>query len=414
MAASFFYLSFTSRKSKNARTFCMLTFFKKDNRITQSALVQLFISYSRKDNELVDRIQNELIKKDYKTWIDRQDILPTAEWWNVILEAIDHSAIFLFVVSEHSLASETCGKELKYAVDTGKKIVTLIIENFEQERTPEFLHKFQSVTWVYDHEITNNIELLRFALNIDLAWHALRTSLLTQTTFWKLNNETRDVLLKGNMLLNAESWLDDSYKDKNKLITYDQRRFILISRKGVARENLVPVLNGFILMILGNLLIRQIGADLITPLDPQGIISLELAGNQNRVNEILANWSSSGLIETAKSTVIMDYVFIYGYLLFFIYAFRYFIAYFKRRRKLLSRIGSFLLSMVLLAGVLDVAENICMTIILGGSYLNITTLLFAVSVLKFVLVITCMLYMIFSFIYTLILKKRIEAIETFN
>ena len=59
----------------------------------------VFISYSRKDTKTADRICDALSKSGVTCFIDRKDIDGGKEFTEVIMDAIDNSALFLFNTS---------------------------------------------------------------------------------------------------------------------------------------------------------------------------------------------------------------------------------------------------------------------------------------------------------------------------
>lgn len=392
----------------------MLKLFSQKKPVNQRAFLQIFISYSRRDKAFIEKLLGYLNSKEYKTWLDTKDILPSTQWLQILLNAIEQSSVFLMVISENSLCSEICLIELKHASELGKKIIPVVIGDITGMEIPEVLQSIQWVTWNNDDSLANNLERVNTAILIDLDWHILHTSIGMQTDFWKRNNETNDILLRGNMLLNAEAWIDDSFKDTGKLITNDQRRFILQSRKVIARENLLPILNGFILSVVFVFFLNKTGDILKTIDTPQGILSLELAMTAEKANHIINSWQSSGIIDAAYSSIVVDFIFIYTYLLFFIYSLKYFIAYFKRRKKLLSKIASLLLLIVLLVAIFDIVENIFLLLALDGKHFSIIIYLAVFSILKFIFMCLCNLYLVVALIYSFLFKRKIEAIETTN
>jgi TIR domain-containing protein len=50
---------------------------------------EIFISYSRKDKEVVRRLHEALSLRDREAWVDWEDIRPTEEWMQAIRRAIE-------------------------------------------------------------------------------------------------------------------------------------------------------------------------------------------------------------------------------------------------------------------------------------------------------------------------------------
>lgn len=77
----------------------------------------VFISYSRKDSEVVDYICSCLKEHNISYFIDREDISGGEEFSPVIAEHIEQSTLFLFIGSKNSYASKWTSKELHYALN---------------------------------------------------------------------------------------------------------------------------------------------------------------------------------------------------------------------------------------------------------------------------------------------------------
>jgi len=91
----------------------------------------IFISYSRRDTETVDRFVSELIQAGFDVWIDREDIKVGNTWRVQIVEAIDTCDAFVLVLSRNSAASDNVRKEIDLAQDSGRKIFVLLLEKIK-------------------------------------------------------------------------------------------------------------------------------------------------------------------------------------------------------------------------------------------------------------------------------------------
>ena len=83
----------------------------------------IFISYSRRDNEFVDRLIAALDRSGLSTWVDRSGIVGGAVWKASITEAVRNCAAFLIVLSPHAAASENVPKELTIAGQHQRPII---------------------------------------------------------------------------------------------------------------------------------------------------------------------------------------------------------------------------------------------------------------------------------------------------
>ena len=87
-----------------------------------------FISYSRRDSEIVDRFAKELTKSGLDFWLDRQDIKVGDAWRLEIVRAIDICDAFILILSRHSAVSDNVRKEVDLAQDSGRKIFVLLLD----------------------------------------------------------------------------------------------------------------------------------------------------------------------------------------------------------------------------------------------------------------------------------------------
>lgn len=89
----------------------------------------VFISYSRKDSEIVKRFADELGKAGYTIWMDIDGIETGDEFKSKIVSAIKDSALFLFFWSKDSNVSEWTVKEVNVAVNLKKQIIPVKLDS---------------------------------------------------------------------------------------------------------------------------------------------------------------------------------------------------------------------------------------------------------------------------------------------
>ncbi|MGB7873513.1 MAG: toll/interleukin-1 receptor domain-containing protein [Anaerolineales bacterium] len=76
---------------------------------------QVFISYSRRDADIVESIVTQLEAEGIQVWLDREAIKPGQQWRKQIVEAIDTAEAFILNLSPNSGASDNVLKELNLA-----------------------------------------------------------------------------------------------------------------------------------------------------------------------------------------------------------------------------------------------------------------------------------------------------------
>lgn len=101
---------------------------------------KIFISYSRIDYPSVFKIKEEIEKVIGKgtCWIDLTGIESDRQFIDVIIDAIDHADIFLFMYSKHSDQSEWTRKEIEYANSENKRIVFVRMDNTQLSKYFKF------------------------------------------------------------------------------------------------------------------------------------------------------------------------------------------------------------------------------------------------------------------------------------
>ncbi len=104
--------------------------------------MRLFVSYSRADCHLVDKLVpllNELYGPE-NAWLD-QNLTGGQEWWQKILRQIDRCDIFIYLLSNRSLGSPYCKAEYREAQRLGKPILPVQIRR--RIKFPSDLHELK-------------------------------------------------------------------------------------------------------------------------------------------------------------------------------------------------------------------------------------------------------------------------------
>ena len=86
----------------------------------------IFISYSRKDQEFVTRLASDLNEHVAFVWFDRSTIQPGQKWHDEILEGIQECKAFIVVLSPDAMESRYVREEVNKALALGKAIFPVI------------------------------------------------------------------------------------------------------------------------------------------------------------------------------------------------------------------------------------------------------------------------------------------------
>ena len=131
----------------------------------------IFISYSRKDLAIAERIIDALAKDDLEPWIDWKSIPKGETFEREIQQGIEKAEIFLFLVSPDSVQSEWCNKEIAHAVKNGKRILPIVIRDAD----PKNIHpEISKRNWIFcrngQDDFNKAIEETRQTIHTDYEW----------------------------------------------------------------------------------------------------------------------------------------------------------------------------------------------------------------------------------------------------
>ena len=85
----------------------------------------VFISYSRENQQQVVRLVEYLREQGLGVWMDETDIHGATMWTEEIVEAIHKCNLFILAISQHSTGSKNVVKELALASEREKIILNL-------------------------------------------------------------------------------------------------------------------------------------------------------------------------------------------------------------------------------------------------------------------------------------------------
>jgi len=101
-----------------------------------------FISYSRKDKDFALEFAREMKSAGYSVWLDQLDIPTGARWDDQVEKSLRECEVFLIILTPASVSSDNVKDEIGYAIDHGKRIMPILLENCD---VPLRLRRFQYV-----------------------------------------------------------------------------------------------------------------------------------------------------------------------------------------------------------------------------------------------------------------------------
>ncbi|MCD4685744.1 MAG: toll/interleukin-1 receptor domain-containing protein, partial [Anaerolineae bacterium] len=170
----------------------------------------VFISYAREDKEFVRRLHGELKGHERDTWVDWEDIPPTADWWAEVQRGIEAANAFVFIISPDSAGSVVCFREIEYAVERNKRVVPILHRDLSPDDERRLHPAINAHNWIFiraDAAFDTALNDLIVALDTDLRFVREHTALLVRARNWEQRERDPSLLLRELTLRDAEAWL---------------------------------------------------------------------------------------------------------------------------------------------------------------------------------------------------------------
>ncbi|QSQ19063.1 toll/interleukin-1 receptor domain-containing protein [Pyxidicoccus parkwayensis] len=170
-----------------------------------------FVSYSRRDVAFIDELEQKVTALQGTLWIDRHDIPPGSPFWTDIKRGIEESRNFIFLLTEHSVASPHCLFELRHAVSRGKRLIPLRPgAQACGAPSPSELAHIQDFVWDVQRPADENSRQLLKLLRTEPQFVEQHGELLRRALRWRRAGNAPDELLPRKLLRGAENWLRDA------------------------------------------------------------------------------------------------------------------------------------------------------------------------------------------------------------
>lgn len=121
-----------------------------------------FLSYSRQDSAIADRVSAALASHGIQLWRDIEQIEPGSQWEQAIERGLTSAEAIIFLASPNANASAWIRHEITEFLAKGKPVYTLVIDERGQDSIPLAL---RSIQWIdVSRDFTTGIEKLVGAL----------------------------------------------------------------------------------------------------------------------------------------------------------------------------------------------------------------------------------------------------------
>ena len=191
---------------------------------------QVFITYSRKDKDFTQRLAESLKNSGVNVWIDFERMTVSEGWMDEIVQGIQSSDGYIFILSPDSLKSKVAAEELKIAVDNTKRIIPIVIRDIDYKEVPiELSH----LNWIYmrsQDDFSSSISKVLDAIHTDIEWIKEHTRLLALASDWEKNNRDSSYLLRGQNFQDTLRAVTEN-NGKEPSLSVLQRDFLLASQQ---------------------------------------------------------------------------------------------------------------------------------------------------------------------------------------
>ncbi|MEZ2303144.1 MAG: TIR domain-containing protein [Microcoleus sp.] len=173
-------------------------------------MTQVFISYSERDREAMEKIRNSLRRESLTVWTNTTDIQTGEDFQSAIDRGIEQTDNLVYLLSPDSVQSEYVRKEIDYAVSLQKRIIPVLVRETSADEIPKALQGVQYIDLTdnvkEDDYLLDESQLLKI-LHQDEAYYNEHKVFLTQALKWERQHKNPSILLRGYNLRSAEAWL---------------------------------------------------------------------------------------------------------------------------------------------------------------------------------------------------------------
>ncbi len=223
----------------------------------------IFISYSRKDKDLAQRIVTALADNDLDTWVDWNSIPKGEDWLQEIYRGIEGADAFLFLISEDSVISEPCNAEIAHAVKNGKRILPVFIADVENKDVYNVTDKFankaskdeinrRNFIFCRDEQddFAQAIAEIHETIHTDYEWVRIHTNLQIKAKKWE-EKQDNSRLLHGKELKESVETFSKFSHMLDPVPTELQKNYLEASKKQAKRTRTWTIIG--ILTLIGSI-----------------------------------------------------------------------------------------------------------------------------------------------------------------
>lgn len=186
---------------------------------------KIFVSYSRKNNDFVERLHTDLIAEGFDMWLDQKKIQPGQDWAEAIQQALQECELLLAILSPESVASREVQAEWNEFISEKKNIIPIL---FRPCKVPYRIRLFNWIDFSVGYEVgfkklistLKRIDGVPDLSNLTVPDANLSTQELASIVDENWNN------ISGKIQIHTTTMLGVRYKEKYDPSYYSQRTVI--------------------------------------------------------------------------------------------------------------------------------------------------------------------------------------------
>jgi hypothetical protein len=124
--------------------------------------MSVFVTYARENAKIVDELRKDIERVRRPVWLDRETGAGD-DWWSKILDQIEATDLYVFAVSQDSIRSRACLRELEYAGKLNRALLAVKVSNVSLQQAPEVIASAQVID--YRKRTADSVMTLRDALD---------------------------------------------------------------------------------------------------------------------------------------------------------------------------------------------------------------------------------------------------------
>jgi WD40 repeat protein len=257
--------------------------------------LRIFISYSRRDNDIIDQLVAALDVAGFEPQLDRHGTVAGEAWESRLSEMIAQADTVIFALTPDAAASTVCEWEVEEARRLGKRLIPIVAKPLGGVAVPEKLSRLDYTFFYAEPSVPGSgfgqgLRKLVAALKVDVEWLRDATRYGELARRWEAGGALANRLLSGADIALAKAWLERTPRDAPPLPDV-VRRFISDSEAHEADRHAADAARQRATQITESGLLSRASASLL-PTDPVGAMLLALEGMPDASQGIDRPWVS--------------------------------------------------------------------------------------------------------------------------